>query len=51
MAKNIKTRLSLIKSFIARTPEGQKYLNEQYESLIDEKRRERLNNIYHNEKQ
>ena len=45
MANNKKTRLSLIKSFIARNPKGKKYLTEQYESYQSELSRQRAENL------
>jgi len=43
--RNIKQRLSLIRSFIARNEANRKWLNEQYESFEMELKRQRLNNI------
>jgi len=45
MANNIKTRISLIKSFIARSKEGQERLNQNYENYQSELNRQRLENI------
>ena len=46
---NIKTRLSLIRSFIARNPKNRKWLTQQYEPYSEELRRQKLNNIFKNE--
>ena len=42
---NIKTRLSLIRSFIARNPKNREWLTQQYEPYSEELRRQKLNNI------
>ena len=43
--KNLKTRLSLIRSFIARTPKGKTWLSQQYEPYSEEIKRTNRNNI------
>jgi len=43
--RQVRTKISLIKTFICRNPKGKKYLTEQYESLEDELKRVRLNNL------
>lgn len=47
--RNVKQRLSLIKSFIARNPKNRKWLTQQYEPYSEELRRQKLNNIFKNE--
>ena len=43
--RQVRTKISLIKSFICRNKVGKKYLAEQYESYEEELKRQRLNNI------
>ena len=40
-----KARISLIRSFIARTPEGKTWLSQQYEPYSEEIKRTNRNNI------
>jgi len=44
-----RTKISMLKSYIARTNEGQERLNQNYETLEQELKRVRLNNLKNNE--
>jgi len=43
--KNLKTRLSLIRSFIARNPKNKAWLSQQYETYNQECQRVNKNNL------
>ena len=44
--RRVKQRVSCLRSFVARTKEGQEYLNREFESYADEKKRVNQENLY-----